>query len=287
MEKYKGIVYAILSSVAFGLMPIFAKIAYSFGATPTSVLIYRFLLAALILFGYLKVKGIKTKVDKRSFIILFLIGLLGYTVTTQTLFISYNYLGAGIATTLHFIYPAVVCLIGFFVYKDKMSKGKIISLILAGLGVCALVLFEDGIVSSFGIFLAVISGITYGLNVIALGHKSIKHIDKKVSTMYVSFGSFVGIFLYGLVEGDFSLKLNGGLLFAYICIAVVSTIISIVFLCKAIETIGTASASILGTFEPIVSIFLGVLLFGEHLSFAIVIGTVLIIISTILLVKDK
>ena len=58
MKNYKGIIYAILASVAFGLMPIFAKNAYIHGSNSATVLIYRFSIAAVLLFIYLNFKNI-------------------------------------------------------------------------------------------------------------------------------------------------------------------------------------------------------------------------------------
>lgn len=286
-ENYKGILYAILSSVAFGLMPIFAKVAYGNGSNPTTVLFYRFLISAIILFIYLKIKKVEIKIDKRSAWILILIGFIGYTVTTQTLFMSYNYLGVGFATTLHFIYPAVVCVIGFFFLKEKISKRKLIALILAGCGVYSLVAFENNTISAMGVILAISSGITYGLNVILLGIKSLKHIDNRVRTMYVSLGAFAGMLIYGICNNSIIYELNFKLLLCYIGIALVSTIFSIVLLLKAMEIIGAGTASILSTFEPIVSIILGIIIFGEEFTVALFIGAIFILGSTILLVKDK
>lgn len=287
MNKYKGIMYAILSSVAFGLMPIFAKYAYINGSNPTSVLIFRFLFAAIILFIYLKIKKINIKIGKNKFLLLFLIGLLGYSITTQTLFTSYSYLGVGLATALHFIYPVIVCLFGFIVLKEKMSKTKLLSLLLSGIGVYTLVAFENKTLSTIGLSLAIFSGVTYGLTVAALGLKSLKELDNRIVTMYLSFGGFVGMLLYGMVTNNIIWGMNINVFTSYIGLAVVSTICSIILLLKAIEIIGTGSSSILGTFEPIVSIILGIILFNETLSIGLLLGTILIIISTIMLVKDK
>lgn len=60
-----------------------------------------------------------------------------------------------------------------------------------------------------------------------------------------------------------------------------------VLLLKGIELIGASSASILGTFEPIVSIIMGIIIFKEQLTFSLIMGTIFILISTIILAKDK
>lgn len=287
MKNYKGIIYAILASVAFGLMPIFAKIAYKNGSNPTSVLFFRFILASIILFIYLRLNKISIKISKKGFIFLFLTGFIGYTITTQTLFISYNYLNVGLATTLHFIYPVFVCIFEYFLFKKLMTKNKIIALILSGLGIYSLIAFENNSLSTLGLTLAIISGITYGINVIMLSLKEISNIDNRVVTMYLTFSSACGMFLYGIIDNSLSFNFNFNLLVNYILIAVVSTILSIILLLKGIKIIGASSASILGTFEPIVSILMGAVIFREKLTFALVIGTFFIVISTIILAKEK
>lgn len=287
MKSYKGIVYAILASVAFGLMPIFAKFAYLHGSNSNTVLFFRFTIAAVILLVYLMVKKVSLKVNKKQFIILSFIGLIGYTVTTQTLFMSYDYLNVGLATTLHFVYPAFVCILEYIFFKKNMSRNKVLSLIFAGVGVYSLIAFENNTLSTMGLFLAVFSGLSYGVNIVLLALKELEELDNRVITMYVTFGASIGMFIYGKVTGSLITKINLELGIAYIFIAVVSTIIAMILLLKGIELIGPSSASILGTFEPIVSIIMGAFIFGEAITFALFLGGALILTSTIILARDK
>ncbi|KMT21753.1 DMT family transporter [Clostridium cylindrosporum] len=287
MNNYKGILYAIMSSAAFGLSPIFGKLSYASGSNPTSILLFRFLIAGVVLLAYLIYKKIDIRITKQQFIVLLLIGGVGYTVTTETLFMSYVTLGAGLGTTLHFIYPALVCLISIFVFKERVSRVKLISLLLAGIGLYSLIAFENQKLDIIGVILALTSGVTYSVSIIALGFKTITSIDNRIATMYVSFGAFIGMLLYGVFSDTIVLKFNAGIVFSYIGIALVSTILAIIFFLKAIETIGPTSTSILATLEPIISIILGIIIFGENLSFSLVIGSAFIVISTIILAKEK
>ena len=123
-------------------------------------------------------------------------------MTTQTLFSSYNYLGVGTATTLHFIYPAFVCILEYIFLKQKMSKKKLFSLIFAGLGVYALIAFENNVLSTLGVFLAVFSGLSYAINLICMSMKDVKNIDNRAVTMYVTFGAATGMLVYSLIKGS-------------------------------------------------------------------------------------
>ncbi|GAA0076474.1 DMT family transporter [Clostridium sp. CTA-5] len=286
MNSYKGILYAILSSAAFGLLPIFASVSYNNGSNPTTVLIFRFLLSALILFIYLFYKKVKLTLERKQLLLLLLIGIIGYTVITQALFISYKYLGGGLATTLHFIYPTAVCIFGFIFFKEKISKKKVLSLLLSGIGVYSLIAFENQTLNAFGVFLALFSGVAYAGNVIILGLDCIKSIDNKISTMYMCIGATLGMTVYGLFTKSIVLEFNSKIIGSYLGISVISTIISVILFLKAIELIGTSSTSILGTFEPIVSIILGVIFLSEKLSIELLMGTALILAATIILAKD-
>lgn len=287
MNNYKGIIYAILSSIAFGIMPIFAKIAYKNGSNPTSSLLFRFLISGLILLLYLNFKKVSIKISVKQFLLLFFIGMFGYTITTITLFVSYNYLDSGLATALHYIYPALVCIFSFILYKENITKEKIFSLVLSIIGVYSLIAFESKTLNILGILLALFSGLAYALNVISLSFKSIKSIDNRVVTMYICFGASLGMIIYGAFTESLTFTINLEMMISYLGLSIISTIASMLFLLKAIKLIGSTSASILATFEAVVSIIMGIIFLNEKLTFALILGTSLIIISTTILAREK
>lgn len=287
MKKLNGLIYALLSGAAFGVMPIFAKIAYNNGLNATTVLSFRFLVAAVILFFYCVIRKESLKINKKQLLLALLIGAVEYTLTTQTLFVSYNYIGVGLATALHFIYPASVCVISFLFYKEKMSKSKIISLIVSCVGVYLLVGLNLQSISIKGVTLALFSGVSYSLTVIGMNAKEIKKLNNTVATFYISLFAGITIFLMGLFTNNLTMVINPQVVMSLGGVSIISTIISMVLLMKAVKIIGPTTASILATFEPIVSMVMGVLFLGEKLTLFIVIGTILILASVVLLAKDK
>lgn len=287
MNNYKGMLYAILSSIAYGVMPIFAKIAYKNGSNPSSSLLFRFLISGLILLSYLIFKKVSIKISVKQFLLLIFIGMFGYTITTITLFESYNYLDSGLATALHYIYPALVFIFSFIFYKEKITKEKFFSLLLSIAGVYSLIAFESKAINILGIFLALFSGLGYALSIISLSLKSIKYIDNRVVTMYICFGASLGIIVYGTFTQSLTFTMNLGMILPYLGLSIISTILSMLFLLKAIKIIGSTSASILATFEAVVSIIMGVIFLNERLTFSLILGTLLIIISTMILASEK
>lgn len=287
MKRINGIIYALLSSTAFGFMPIFAKVAYNHGSNCFSVLTFRFLIAALILFVYFMIKKIDFKINKKQLKEVFLIGSIGYTSTGIGLFLSYKYISVGLATTMHFVYPAAVILMSYILYKDSFTKNKVLALIFSLAGVYVLAGKAGQGINPIGVSLAILSGLTYAACIIAMNKEEIKELDNTVVVFYFSLFSGITLLIFSLLTKNFVVTFDLYANVSILGISVISTITATVLFIKALKIIGASSTSILATCEPIVSIIMGILLFKEKLTSAIIIGTILILLSVIILAKEK
>ncbi len=287
MAKYRGFLYAIASAIAFGLMPILAKIAYIGGANAITVIFLRFFIAALILLGYFILQRVNIKITKQQLKKVILLGLVWYMATCLTLFISYEYISVGLATVFHFIYPAVVTFLSYLVYKEHLYPNKIVSVVLSLLGVLVLVGFTSIKLSYKGIILALASGIFYSFYIVEVGDKEIKSMDTLVLTFYVSFFASLGILPLGIVTKSLYLKMQFASILAIVLLAVISTIIGLITFARSVKIIGPSSAAIFSTLEPITSIVLGVIFLKESMSLSLVMGTCLIVASILILLRNE
>src|SRR5690606_35882274 len=124
------------------------------------------------------------KIDKKELKDLIIVSILGYSATAILLFMSYNYISSGMATTLHFTYPIFVVLGGIIFFKDKPNILKILCVIFCTAGV---ILFSnnDGGSSILGIALAFLSGITYSFYMLFLEKSSLKIMSTFKLTFYL------------------------------------------------------------------------------------------------------
>lgn len=286
MSKLQGIFYAMLASAAFGFMPIFAKTASNNGSNTLTILSLRFSLAFIMLLVYLLFTKTDFKVTRSQLIILLLIGGLGYTSTGLTLFFSYNYIPVGVATTMHFLYPAVVMIFNYFLYNEKITGHKFIALFLSLAGVYVLVGSKSAGFNLSGSILAILSAFAFTGCVMGMNHPEVKKVSNIVSVFYFSLSAGTIFILFTLTTGSFKLPLNLPTVSSVIGISLISTIISIALFMKALKIIGPTSTSILGTFEPIVSIIMGIILFREKLTPIMAVGTTLILLSVVILAKE-
>lgn len=286
-KKIMGVTCAILSSIAYGVMPIFAKVLYNSGVNVMSMLSIRYLMASFILILYFYVKKINFLISKQKCIIFFLVATFGFIPTAATLFYSYNYISVGLATTLHFVYPAIVIVLNRIFYKAIIVKTNVVSLFVSLLGVYILIGVKPQAVNLFGVFLALLSGLANAVCIIVMNHGQIKHVNSLVNVFYTCTFSGIIFLLYTGTTGQFIFPVNIYSFSSILGISLLSTIGAITLFVKALKTIGPSSTSILGTFEMVVSIVMGVIIFSEKLTFTMVIGVILMLSSVIIIVKGK
>ncbi len=287
-NKLQGIIYAVFSAIAFGLIPIFVKFAYNAGASSITVVFLRFLFSVIILTFYFMIKNKKLTVDKKLIPRFAFLGLIGYAGTSLTLFISYQYISVGLATAIHFVYPAIVTLFSIMFFKEGLTPNKLISLALCLLGVGALVGLGNININIVGVIYALLSGLVYSFYIIGIDYSEIRKIDTLVLIFYILIFAVIGTFIFGIATKSLALdfKLYGFI--SIFALAIVCTIIPLSIFAKAILIIGSSNAAILSTLEPITSIVLSAIIFKEVITFNTLLGSLLIIGSVyVLLIKRQ
>ncbi len=287
MNNLKGFAFGILTSATFGLIPLFTLPLMEKGMQFDSILFYRFLFAAFALTGMMAVKKESFRVEKRDLPILVLLGFF-YTASAMFLFWGYNFMSAGIATTLHFTYPVFVTLIMLLVFKEKTSWITLTAIALAILGVARLSIDEGEMrLSVLGVFIVLLSALGYALYISTVNKSSVKGMTGRKLTFYVF---VVSTFLFAMKAGT-----NGGIqaipdwgaLINLILLAVVPTVISNITLVLAVHHIGGTLTSVLGAVEPITAVCVGVLVFSEPFTPNLAAGILLIILAVTLIILSK
>ncbi len=271
----------IITGVAYGLNPLFAKPLINAGASIESILFFRYTIAVLLLGGYLLIRKESFKISLRQSAVLLALGLL-FTASSTFLFESYKYIASGLATTLVFLFPVLVAIIMVFL-KVVPSWPVWLSIAVTFAGV---VIMTGGIgeecANPVGVWLAIASAFVYALFIVIINRsKRISTISNSLLTFYaLSVGAAV-FFTKSLSSGT---ELMNGIKganawFNLVGLAIFPTIVSTATLAVATRNIGATKASVLGVFEPVTAILVGTLVFGEALTSNIVIGIVISVIA--------
>lgn len=282
----KGVILAIISAICYGMNPLGALFLYEEGLNVNSVIFYRFIFASILLAIFMIIKKDSFYLKFKEIILLALLGLL-FGISAISLFNSFLYMDAGLASTVLFIYPIFVAIIMALFFKEKNSIITILSIVFAFIGVVLLYESDGANVSNFGIFLVIVSSLCYAIYIVIINQYL------KMSALKVTFYSMLFCTITILIHSFFDSSLNimplvnFNMWFYTIFLALVPTIISLLFLIKAIQLIGSTSASILGALEPLTAVLIGVYVFNEKITFWLVIGIVFILFGVLLIVlKD-
>ncbi|AYN03782.1 MULTISPECIES: DMT family transporter [unclassified Flavobacterium] len=279
--KIKGYLFAIISAVSYGLIPLFILPIKAINFPMDTVLFYRFFVSSLFLLAYLIYKKESLKVNTKELLILLLLGLF-YALSAEFLFLGYDYLSPGIASTILFVYPVIVALTMFFFFKERINKLTIISLFITICGVFALSTKGSAFNINFiGLVVTLTSALFYALYIIVVNKAKIKASSIKITFYSLLFSSLY--YLCKVLLFNESMALPDVMFFLEIVVfALVTTVLSMSTLVYAIKTIGSTATSIMGALEPVVAVAVSVILFNENLTMSLILGGCLIISGVII-----
>ena len=285
----KGFLLAALSAICYGTNPLGALNLYAQGYSPESVLFYRFFTAALLLFVVVLAKGSHFKITLKEFGALVAFGFL-FAISSLTYYASFKYMDAGLASTLLFLYPLEVSVLMALFFKERIKLWTIVSIAVSMSGVALLYRGGDGVaLSTAGLVLMFISSLSYAIYMVMANRINLQMGAVKM-TFYAICFCLVFLLLYSVTLGSglpplFTQASSWGWGFM---LGLVPTVLSLIFMVKAVKLIGSTPTAILGALEPVTAVAIGVLVFGEILTGRLVAGILLILGSTVLIaVKRK
>lgn len=277
----KGYLCAFISAFTYGLIPLFMipiKKEESFSVDAT--LFYRFLIASGAIVFFLFYQKERLRISFREMLIMSLLGLL-YALSAEFLFLAYDYLSPGIASTIFFSYPIIVALVLILFYKEKLTLPTLLSLLLVVAGVGVLSIKKGEALNYIGLGISLLGALVYALYIVIVNKVRIESSGVKISFYSMLFSS-----LYFLVKSLLlreSITISSWALAGDLTLfAIITTSLSLVTLVYAVRYIGSTPTAIMGAFEPIVAVLISVGLFGEQLTPSLVIGGMVIIIGVLI-----
>lgn len=288
-RKTIGFINGTIAAASYGTNPLFALPLYARGLNVNSVLFYRYAIAVLIYALWLKfVKKMSFKITKKELLPIFALGVL-YSISSITLFSSFQFIEAGVACTILFIYPVIVALIMSIFFKEKLTKTVIGSIFLTSIGILLLYKGKNGISLNInGIILVLFSALSYALYMIGINTiKPIQKINRAKLTFYVMTAGLT-VYIYNILTTTPLQTLSTPSMWVFaIGLALFPTIISLETITISIKLIGSTTTAILGALEPLTAIFFGIIFFHEQMTVRISCGVILILIGVFQIILNK
>ena len=282
MNRFTGILLIVLSAASFGTLAIFGRFAYAEGMDTFTVLFLRFGLSAAFMTLFLI---LRKEPFPRGRVLLQLIGMgaLGYAGQSYLYMTAIKYASAGLVALLLYLYPFFVAILSLVFLHEKLTRSKVIALVLALVGTALTVGPVSG--QLIGALMAITAALVYSIYIMVGAS-----VMKKVSAFQSSTVIFASAdMVYGsltLANGPHFPQTSTGWL-VILGIVLISTVIPVVTFLAGLSKVGPTNAAMLSTIEPIVTVLLSTWLFGDKLAPIVLAGGLFILVAVLLLTRAE
>lgn len=286
-NKVKGFAAGILAAIFYGTNPLGTLPLYAEGINSSSVLFYRYSLA-VVMFALVMLIRRENFAIKWGHAIRF--ALLGsfFAMSSATLYMSFHYMDAGIASTILFCYPIMVATLMVVFFHEHITITTTLSILMAMVGIALLYRGEGNItLSTTGLTLVILSSLLYAVYIIAVQRLNNEYSSLKFTFWIVFFG-LIAIFIFSKLSNEPLQMLHSTK--QWICaaqLALLPTVLSLFFITVAINNIGSTYAAIMGALEPVTAVIIGVGIFGELFTIRLATGIILILGAVMMIVVSK
>tara|TARA_B110000438_G_C15768862_1_gene630900 strand:+ start:859 stop:1623 length:765 start_codon:yes stop_codon:yes gene_type:complete len=247
----------------------------------------RFLLSGFVILIWAKYRKISLIPTKQELSPLIQLGIL---FSVQLLFLNYGISKTSVASSvvLNSTYPIWVITLGhFFIKGDSLNKFKLIGVLIAYAGI--VVTYVDSFGNSdflIGNSLCLVSGFLLGVRSIFLAKNSESIAPLKLLASQAAFGTVVFLILSLLIETDpyrMSIILITSIIYQGAIVAGFNFIANIWLL----KTYKPSQVVVIHLSQPIFGIFIGKIVLHEAIGSTVILGTILIILGSILVRKNE
>lgn len=284
-DHFYGVVFISLSAFMYATMPIFGKIAYTLGLTPSIVLFLRYFFAFISISLYLLFVKREPVLCKSIWVIsqgvFFVLGSLFY-------FLALKYTPAAVVSVIFFVHPVLVSAFSLIIFKEKPSARLFLGLFLAVMGIMLISGINQGSsgISIRGILLAIAASLNYTAYVL-IGQKNVTSVSALSLTSTVIAVGLLVFSVFNYSNLSIIVSLSTSQLIIGLFIGIFNTVLAVVFFLKGVRKIGASRAALISSLEPVLTIILAFWALEEVLSTPRLIGSVLVIISMFLAITSQ
>lgn len=276
----KGIVFILASTVMFGSYGVWSVlIGNSFGVFYQGWT--RTLLIAVILFPivYFRKEIVPIKKSDWKWLSVFLIST---SLTQAPIFYAFNHMDIGTATLLFFVGMIITMYIfGFVFLGEKTTKSKVISLLIACLGLYLTFSFSIVAFTLLAAAMALLNGVATGIEL-----ASSKKLTGSYSPLYVTWLSWAVIAItnaiVSLALGEMQYLPTFTLAWLYLVIYAIVSLLGFWFAIEGYKSTEAGVGGLLALLEVIFAVIFGAILFSQPLSLKVACGGILILFAAAL-----
>lgn len=294
-----GIAFAVTGAVAFAFRPIWVKLAYAVPGmagqpvSPVTLLFLRMLLALsfFVAIGWWLQRKAGPRLSGKDWAAIAGLGFLGYYLASFLDIVGLQWVGAGLARLIVFLYPTIVLLLSFLFLGKRPGLRELVALAMSYAGI-ALVMSNQyggaaqGSLFLFGALLLFASALCYAVYLVA-GSQLVQRVGSMRFTAYTMIvATLPAVVQFFVFEPLSALELPAAVWWYVIILATFSTVLPVFLVAEALKRIGANHFALIGAVGPVTTMIAGAIGLDEPLTWVQVCGG-LLVISGVLLVSLK
>ncbi len=294
-KKYSsGILMGIAGVLLFSTKAVIVKLMYQYDVDAMGALLLRmgFALPIYLFFLFLDRKALFT-VSKKDFLIILLMGFLGYYMASLWDFKGLELIDASLERLILFVYPTFVVLMSRFFLKQPITKKQLAAILITYVGVIIIFLpkvlgksDETTLQNIEGATYIILSAICYAM-FLTWSQNVMGRVPVRLFTSLALIVSSFCMLIHFSFTTDLSVFHKPAGLYIYGAImAVFATVIPSYLISASISRVGAGTTAILGAMGPVSTITLAILFLNERLTLLQVLGAAVILIG-VMQVKRK
>jgi drug/metabolite transporter (DMT)-like permease len=282
-----GLLFAIIGSIAFSGKAIIVKLAYRYGVDAITLIMYRMLFALPIfaVMAWWASRG-KEVLTRKDWLGVLGLGFTGYYLASYLDFAGLAYISAALERLILYINPTLVLILGWLLYKKKMSSKQIGAMALSYAGILLVFGHELSIQNvstvassstAWGAFLVFASAVSYAIYLSYSGEMVKRLGSLRLVGLATTVACLLCIAQFAVSRPLSAMVVAPEVLWLSLLNATLCTALPVLAVMMAIERIGAPLAAQTGMIGPMSTILMGVFILGEPLNAWIIAGTVLVL----------
>ena len=268
----------VVSLVLFGTNGVMSR---GLSIKGDDIALYRSLIGFIVLFIILVLKRHKFLISKfKSDWLGLVISGASFGLGSIFLFEAYNLIGVSFAELLYYVGPAIMMIISPFLYKEQMTKIKIIGFSIVLFGIYLIYGTNmDATMNLVGLlfgFLACISYVT-----LLIGSKMVHNVVGLESTFFRLLFGFIAVFIYKLFARRLSFYVPISDLPQVLYIGVISTALACYFYYTTVGVLPITTVCICGYIDPVSTLVFARIFLDERFTFLQNVGALCVMIGVL------
>jgi drug/metabolite transporter (DMT)-like permease len=276
-EERRGTLLVLLSAIAYGTLPVFARLAFGRGMTLAGLLAWRFVLAVL---GFtVAAGGLGPRLPFAVRLRLWSAGLI-FVLNSVAYFLALRRVPVSLLSLILYTYPVIVTLLSAAAGIEVFRLRNLIAALLALVG-AALTATGSAAADPLGLLLAFGSALLYSIYIVA-GTRLARGVPTEAAAAHVAHVSLAVYLPWAAFVGELAPPPDAAAWGAVVAIGTFSTVVALRSFLAGLQRLGPSRAAVLSCFEIVVTLTLAATVLGEPITPRLALGATLIVGAVLL-----